>query len=111
MVFGWWRSKIKNIKFHLSKNSCVVMRFKTESISELSILREELIDKNKYPYTGHGFTAGKKGRIGVPEFATKKGSKISIEDGTEIWKITRNGMQTLYAVFKNNTFKTISQWK
>lgn len=87
------------------------MRFKTESISELSILREELIDKNKYPYTGHGFTAGTKGRIGVPEFTIPSGLEVSIEDGTEIWKITRDGKQTLYAVFKNNTFKTISQWK
>ena len=28
-----------------------------------------------------------------------KGLGVSIEDGTEIWKITRGGKQTLYAVF------------
>ena len=39
----------------------------------------------------------------------KEGSKISIKDGTEIWKITRDGKQTLYAVFKNKTFKIVDQ--
>ena len=62
-----------------------------------------------YPFTAHGFTAGIKGRIEVPEFTMKKGSKISIKDGTEIWKITRDGSQTLYAVFENKTFKIVDQ--
>ena len=53
------------------------------------------------------YTAGIKGRIGVPEFTMKEGSKISIKDGTEIWKITRDGRQTLYAVFENKTFKIV----
>ena len=39
----------------------------------------------------------------------KKGSKISFKDGTEIWKITRDGRQTLYAVFENKTFKIVDQ--
>ena len=60
-----------------------------------------------YPFTAHGFTARIKGRIEVPEFTMKKGSKISIKDGTEIWKITRDGKQTLYAVFKEGKFIVI----
>ena len=60
-----------------------------------------------YPFTAHGFTAGIKGRIGVPEFTVKKGAKISIKDGAEIWKITRDGKQTLYAVFKEGKFIVI----
>ena len=38
-----------------------------------------------------------------------KGLGVSIEDGTEIWKITRDGRQTLYAVFENKTFKIVDQ--
>ena len=60
-----------------------------------------------YPFTAHGFTAGIKGRIGVPEFTIPRGLGVSIEDGTEIWKITRDGKQTLYAVFNNKTFKIV----
>lgn len=39
----------------------------------------------------------------------KKGAKISIKDGAEIWKITRDGRQTLYAVFESKTFKIVEQ--
>ena len=60
-----------------------------------------------YPFTAHGFTAGIKGRIGVPEFTIPRGLGVSIEDETEIWKITRDGKQTLYAVFNNKTFKIV----
>ena len=62
-----------------------------------------------YPFTAHGFTAGIKGRIGVPEFTIPRGLGVSIEEGAEIWKITRDGKQTLYAVFENKTFKIVDQ--
>ena len=60
-----------------------------------------------YPFTAHGFTAGIKGRIGVPEFTIPRGLGVSIEDGTGIWKITRDGRQTLYAVFEEVKFTVL----
>ena len=39
----------------------------------------------------------------------KKGAKISIEDGTEIWKISRDGKQTLYAIMGKNGFKIVEK--
>ena len=60
-----------------------------------------------YPFTAHGFTAGIKGRIGVPEFTIPRDLGVSIENGTEIWKITRDDKQTLYAVFKEGKFIVI----
>ena len=63
--------------------------------------------KNPCPFISYGFTAGVRGRIGVPEFTIPRGLGVSIEDGTEIWKITRDGKQTLYAVFNNKTFKIV----
>ena len=62
-----------------------------------------------YPFTSHSFTAGIKGRIEVPEFTIPRNLGVSIEDGTGIWKITRDGKQTLYAVFENKTFKIVDQ--
>ena len=60
-----------------------------------------------YPFTAQGFTSGNNGRLGVPEWYLQ--SRIDIQEGTEIWKITRDGRQTLYAVFENKTFKIVDQ--
>ena len=43
----------------------------------------------------------------MPEFTIPRGLGVSIEDGTEIWKTTRDGKQTLYAVFKEEKFIVI----
>ena len=45
--------------------------------------------------------------IELSEFTITRGLGVSIEDGTEIWKITRDGKQTLYAVFNDKTFKIV----
>ena len=58
-----------------------------------------------YPFTAHGFTSGNNGRLSVPEWYLQ--SRIDIQEGTEIWKITRDGRQTLYAVFKEGKFIVI----
>ena len=92
---------------HLSKNSCGVIRFKSEDALQILVIPTS--EDMDYPFTAHGFTAGIKGRIGVPEFKVKRGIGIPIKDGTEIWKITRDGRQTLYAIFKNKTFKIVEQ--
>ena len=58
-----------------------------------------------YPFTAHGFTSGNNGRLSVPEWYLQ--SRIDIQEGTEIWKITRDDKQTLYAVFKEGKFIVI----
>ena len=63
--------------------------------------------KNPCPFISYGFTAGIKGRIGVPEFTIPRGLGVPIEEGTEIWKITRDGRQTLYAVFEEGKFTVL----
>ena len=60
-----------------------------------------------YPFTAHGFTAGTNRRIGVPEFCTT--SPIKIEVGSEIWKISHDGKQTLYAIMGKNGFKIVEK--
>ena len=96
-------------KFFLDEGSCYAIRFRSKEVPlKINVPRGRAF-KDPYPFTSHGFTAGIKGRIGVPEFTVKKGAKISIKDGAEIWKITRDGRQTLYAVFENKTFKIVEQ--
>ena len=95
--------------FFLDEGCCYAIRFKSKEVPlKINVPRGRDF-KVPYPFTSHGFTAGIKGRIGVPEFTVKKGAKISIKDGAEIWKITRDGRQTLYAVFENKTFKIVEQ--
>ena len=62
-----------------------------------------------YPFTAHGFTSGNNGRLGVPEFTIPRGLGVSIENGTEIWKITRDGKQTLYAIMGKSKFEIIEK--
>ena len=104
----------RTLKINMKKLSnkakwIVVIRFKSEDARQILVIPTS--EDMDYPFTAHGFTAGIKGRIGVPEFTIPRGLGVSIEDGTEIWKITRDGRQTLYAVFENKTFKIVDQWK
>jgi len=45
----------------------------------------------------------------VPEFTIPRDLGVSIEDGTEIWKITRDGKQTLYAIMGKSKFEIIEK--
>jgi len=88
----------------------VVIRFKSKDIPEnIVIPKGGTFEDWDYPFTSHGFTAGIKGRIEVPEFTIPRGLGVSIEDGTEIWKITRDGKQTLYAIMGKRKFEIIEK--
>ena len=60
--------------------------------------------RGSYLFTSHGLTTGRRGRIGMPEFIIRRGLGVLIEGESEIWKITRDGKQTLYAVFEEGRF-------
>ena len=102
----------RTLKINMKKLSnkakwIVVIRFKSEDAPQILVIpTSEDID---YPFTAQGFTLGNNGRLSVPEWYLQ--SRIDIQEGTEIWKITHDGKQTLYAVFENKTFKIVEQWK
>ena len=105
MVFGWWRSKTRTLSCIFQKNSCGVIRFKSEDALQILVIPTS--EDINYPFTAQGFTSGNNGRLSVPEWYLQ--SRIDIQEGTEIWKITHDGKQTLYAVFENKTFKIVEQ--
>lgn len=84
-----------------------VIRFKSEDAPQILVIPTS--EDINYPFTAQGFTSGNNGRLSVPEWYLQ--SRIDIQEGTEIWKITHDGKQTLYAVFENKTFKIVEQWK
>ena len=45
----------------------------------------------------------------MPEFTIPRDLGVSIENGTEIWKITRDGKQTLYAIMGKSKFEIIEK--
>ena len=58
----------------------MVIRFKSKDIPEnIVIPKGGTFDDWDNPFTSYSFTAEIKGRIGVPEFTMKKGSKISLK--------------------------------
>jgi hypothetical protein len=80
--------------------SCGVIRFKSPSSGDLIIPGEDLIQANPYPFTANGFTSGKMGRIGVPEW--KFNGFKDIDEGAELWEIYSDGKEVLRAVLKND---------
>lgn len=94
-------------KFFLDEGCCYAIRFTSDNIPlKVDIPRGSKF-KDPYPFTSHGFTAGTNRRIGVPEFCTT--SPIKIEVGSEIWKISRDGKQTLYAIMGKSKFEIIEK--
>ena len=93
--------------FFLDEGCCYAIRFKSKEVPlKINVPRGRDF-KVPYPFTSHGFTAGVRGRIGVPEFTITRGLGVPIEEGTEIWKITRDGKQTLYSVFEEGKFTVL----
>ena len=92
-------------EFFLDEGSCYAIRFRSKKVPlNVDIPRGSKF-KDPYPFTSHGFTAGTNRRIGVPEFCTT--SPIKIEVDSEIWKISHDGKQTLYAIMGKNGFKIV----
>lgn len=79
--------------------SCGVIRFKSKSSSGLIIPGEDLMKDNPYPFTAHGFTSGKNGRIGAPEWKFD-GYKNYLEEGAELFEVYNDGREVLIAVFE-----------
>ena len=94
-------------KFFLEDGHCYAIRFTSDQVPSKVIIPRGKDFDDPYPFTSTGLTAGNHGRLGVPEL--KATADIKFENGTEIWKITNSGEQTLYAIFKDGSFKIIEQ--
>jgi hypothetical protein len=61
-------------------------------------------NKNSYPFTGNGFTSGKKGTLGVPEWRTEYPSALELEDGAELYVVDNIGNEIKVGTY-NKTLK------
>jgi hypothetical protein len=96
---------------------CLVIRFKSEDVSKLNIPRNknnggvlndpaisDTYNKNDYPFTGNGFTSGKNGTLGVPEWKADFGNNLLLEDEAEMFIIKSDGTEILIGKY-NRTLK------
>ena len=66
-----------------------------------------LIVQNAWPYSGYGVTVTE-GSKTVPEFVTKTGQYMSIDNGTAIYDIFKDGTEKLKAVFMNGKWMSVN---
>ena len=97
------RLDYEGTKFHLSKNSCGVICFKSDKVPTNIFIPTS--NNWEYPFTAHGFTSGNNGRLGVPEWRLSKDG-IEIQEGFEIWEIFNDGTEKLRAIY-DETLKQV----
>ena len=61
-----------------------------------------------YPFTVHGFTLGKQGRIGTPEFKFRNQFYAELNDGAELYEVFSDGREILKVIFSKKENKFIS---
>lgn len=98
------RLDYENTKFNpYGDKSIGVIRFKTPEAGRAVIPFSDSMGgraANPYPNTGNGFTAAENGRI-IPEFEFPKanGKGVGISHGSELFEISKNGVEKLRAVY------------
>ena len=97
------RLDYEKTKFHLSKNSCGVIPFKSEDAPQILVIpTSEDID---YPFTAQGFTSGNNGRLGIPEWNLLR--RVKFNEGDEIWEVSNDGKEILRAIYSKEDEKFI----
>lgn len=49
--------------------------------------------------SAHGFTSGKQGQLGVPEWHPGKKAVMTPEDGAELWEVFSDGREVLRGIY------------
>ena len=93
-------------KFHISENSCGVIRFKSKDIPEnIVIPKGGTFDDWDYPFTATGFTSGNRDKLGVPEWNLLR--RVKFNEGDEIWEVSNDGKEILRAIYSKEYEKFI----
>ena len=79
--------------FFIGYGSCGLIRFTSTNTKSAVIPAGSTYAKYEYPFTAHGFTAGKNERLGAPEWHIP--NNIEMEEGAEIWEILNDGSEII----------------
>jgi hypothetical protein len=93
--------------FFIEDGSCGVIRFKSSNSSNAIIPSGGTYDAWDYPFTATGFTSGKSGRLGVPEWHLQ--NRVDFSEGAEIWQVSNNETEKLIATYDETLKKFIAK--
>jgi hypothetical protein len=94
-IYHGLRLDYDGTEFFIENGSCGVIRFTSSGSSGAVLPTGGKYAKYDYPFTAHGFTAGKNGRLGAPEWHLE--NRIDFNEGAELWEIMSNGDEILRA--------------
>ncbi|MGX1927882.1 fibronectin type III domain-containing protein [Flagellimonas sp. 2504JD4-2] len=102
-VYYGMRLDYDGTAFNLSDGSFGVIRYKTPVPS--AEVPRITGPKDKFPFTGNGFTSGNNGKLGVPEWKTPYNTP---NDGAELWEVASDGTETIRAIFDSGQNRFIA---
>ncbi len=111
-IYYGMRLDYQGSAFSISDGSCGVIRFKAPNANTAIVPRSSNnilagVDDAPFPYTGHGFTSGTNGRLGVPEW--KMSSFADLQNGeAELYEVFSNGSEVLKARFDKQLGQFVS---
>ncbi len=108
-IYYGMRLDYPGTNFILSDGSCGVIRYKCSNAYAIIIPKCPAnggTETSAPPFTGHGFTSGSNGRLGVPEW---KSGYFTPDDGAELWEVFADGSEVLRARFYISQNKFISE--
>ncbi|UZO82091.1 hypothetical protein NBT05_06360 [Aquimarina sp. ERC-38] len=80
----------------------MMKRFNSFYLKNVVIPEGGTYAKYDYPFTDHGFTAGKNSWLGAPEWHLT--NRIKFEEGTELWEVSNDGKEILRGILVDNKF-------
>ncbi len=92
-LYNGLRLDYTGTEFFVGDGSCGVIRFTSQQTKTAVIPIGGTYAKYDYPFTAHGFTAGKSERLGSPEWHLP--NNIEMEEGAELWEIFNDGSEIL----------------
>ncbi|TWP23287.1 hypothetical protein ETU10_08015 [Apibacter muscae] len=106
-IYNGLRLDYVKTPFYIDKGSCGVIRFKSLKVpKEIIIPTGGTYDMFDYPFTATGFTAGKRGVLGVSEWHLP--NRLRFSEGDEIWEVHNDGMEILKAIYNKDLEKFIN---
>lgn len=107
-IFYGMRLDYPGTPFSIADGSCGVIRFKATNAGSAYIPKSSANEgsiTDLFPFTGHGFTSGTNGRLGVPEW--KMDDWALMKEGSELWEVSSNGVEVLKATYNESLGKFI----
>lgn len=94
-LYNGLRLDYPGTEFFIADGSCGVIRFTSKETKSVVIPSGGTYALYEYPFTAHGFSAVKSGRLGAPEWHLT--NEVEFIEGAEIFEVFNDGTEVLVA--------------